>query len=318
MLQKILLLLTIIALLSCQNSQNPLHSPNSSAKEKNNAQTLSPPSKNASVVPQKQNTHLIPQKYPFPWLQNYETKNMLINRIAPPSNYKRLPAPSNSFAEWLRHLPLKEGRPPVYLFNGQQKGNQQAQFAVLDMDVGKQDLQQCADATMRLRAEYLLATNQLDKIHFNFTNGDKCDYQEWKSGIRPVINGNKVQWLPKAKPDASYANFKKYMTKVFQFAGTHSLSKELKPVASLEEVTVGDVFIKGGFPGHAVMVMDVVVHKETGKKAFLLAQSYMPAQEMHILKNPNIGGNSPWYSVDFKGKLETPEWAFERNQLKRF
>ncbi len=318
MLQKILLLLTIIALLSCQNSQNPTHSPNSSSKVENKAQTISKQSENDLAIHKIPDSNLTSQKYQFPWLQNYKAKNMLINRISPPSNYKRLPAPSNSFAEWLRHLPLKEGHPPVYLFNGQRKGNQEAQYAVLDMDVGKQDLQQCADATMRLRAEYLLATNQLDKIHFNFTNGDKCDYQEWKSGIRPVINGNKVKWLQKAKPNTSYANFKKYMTKVFQFAGTHSLSKELKPVANLEDIQAGDVFIKGGFPGHAVMVMDIAVHKETGKKAFLLAQSYMPAQEMHILKNPNIGGNSPWYSVDFEGSLVTPEWTFERGQLKRF
>ncbi|MEZ4885058.1 MAG: DUF4846 domain-containing protein [Chitinophagales bacterium] len=342
MFRKILLLVGI-GLLGCQNNQNQALSPtipstkpstkkevfNSTAKVEKKApatpaiktketQADTTDGKNLVATTTATPATSMPQKYQFPWLQNYETINMLANRIATPPDYERLPAPNHSFAEWLRNIPLKEGNPPVYLFNGQKKGNQQAQFAVINMDVGKEDLQQCADAVMRLRAEYLLATNQLEKIHFNFTNGDKCDYPAWKKGVRPVINGNKVSWLQKAQPDASYANFKKYMTKVFQFAGTHSLSKEMKPVRQLADIEAGDVFIYGGFPGHAVMVMDVAVHRETGEKVFLLAQSYMPAQEMHILKNPNVGENTPWYPADFEGKLFTPEWTFEQEQLKRF
>lgn len=322
-----ILLLAIIGLLGCQNSQNQTFSSTTPQNKKElsavkkadveeGVKAVNEENISASVLPAT--TDLIPQKYRFPWLQNYEMANMLVNRIAPPAGYKRLSAPADSFAEWLRHLPLKEGTPPVYLFNGQKKGNQKAQFAVINMDVGKQDLQQCADAVMRLRAEYLLATEQHSAIHFNFTNGDKCDYQEWKKGVRPVINGNKVNWLQKASPDASYANFKKYMTKVFQFAGTSSLSKELKYVQNVGDIEAGDVFIRGGFPGHAVMVMDIAVHPQTGKKVFMLAQSYMPAQEMHILKNPNVREETAWYSVDFEGQLNTPEWTFEKEQLMRF
>lgn len=329
MSQKILLLLVISLLMSCQNSQNQTFSSTTpqNIEEKTDAENASPAikevatsetAKNLVAAKPSKTPDLTPQKYRFPWLQSYETANMLVNRIAPPKGYERIEAPANSFAEWLQHLPLKKGQPPVYLFNGAKKGNQQAQFAVIDMDVGKQDLQQCADAVMRLRAEYLLATDQHSQIHFNFTNGDKCDYQEWKSGIRPVINGNKVSWLQKAQPDASYANFKRYMTKIFQFAGTSSLSKELKPVHSLSDIQAGDVFIRGGFPGHAVMVMDIAIHRDTGEKIFMLAQSYMPAQEMHILRNPNVGENTPWYSIDFEGSLATPEWIFEKEQLMRF
>ena len=321
MFQKILLL-AVVCLFSCQNNQNEPLSPHvSTAKSDTKAVEegkVSIEEKKSLTATTKKPSDLLPKKHQFPWLQSYSAANMLANRIAPPMGYERTPAPPNSFAEWLRNLPLKEGNPLVYLFNGEKKGYQKAQFAVIDMDVGKADLQQCADAVMRLRAEYLLATKQLEKIHFNFTNGDKCDYQEWKNGVRPVIKGNKVSWLQKAKPDASYSNFKKYMTKVFQFAGTHSLSKELKPVDNLADIEAGDVFIRGGFPGHAVMVMDIAVHRETGKKVFMLAQSYMPAQEMHILKNPSVSENTPWYSVDFEGQLDTPEWIFEQNQLKRF
>lgn len=49
----------------------------------------------------------------------------------------------------------------------------------------------------------------------------------------------------------------------------------------------------------------------------MLAQSYMPAQDIHILKNPSRG-EIPWYDVDFGSKLVTPEWVFDRGALRRF
>ena len=76
------------------------------------------------------------------------------------------------------------------------------------------------------------------------------------------------------------------------YAGTASLSKELRtvPYTSLQ---AGDVFIKGGSPGHVVIVVDVAIHPKTKKKVFLLAQSYMPAQQKHILGIPANRNLSP-------------------------
>ena len=76
--------------------------------------------------------------------------------------------------------------------------------------------------------------------------------------------------------------FRRYLDMVFNYAGTLSLSKELiaLPYKNLQP---GDVLIQGGSPGHAVVVMDVAVNRD-GKKLYLLAQSYMPAQEIHVLK----------------------------------
>jgi hypothetical protein len=78
----------------------------------------------------------------------------------------------------------------------------------------------------------------------------------------------------------------------------------------------GDVFVKGGFPGHAVLVLDAAENAK-GERLFLLGQSYMPAQEFHVLKTP-ISLRSPWYEADGKGKLVTPEWIFEWEHLRRF
>lgn len=258
----------------------------------------------------------------YTWLsaQSYTAQNNLQNRIPPPKGYARAAVSKGSFAEWLRNFPLKEGKPLVKLYDGRLKGNQNAHYAVLDIDVGNADLQQCADAVMRLRAEYLYAAQRYEAIHFNYTNGFKAAYSQWRQGKRPQIKGNNTTWVAKAQASNSYASFKQYLTNVFNYAGTYSLSKELHSVGSVDAIKAGDVFIKGGFPGHAVIVMDVAVNAQTGKKAFLLAQSYMPAQEIHLLINPKQQetGESPWYYSDFGAILQTPEWSFEQGSLARF
>ncbi len=254
----------------------------------------------------------------YEWKKEYSLKNKLVNRIAVPKTYKRQELQKNSFADWLRNIPLKSGNPEVMLYNGKKKRNQTAQFAVIDIDVGKKDLQQCADAVMRLRAEYLFSSNQKEKIAFNFTSGDKCSYSNWQKGIRPIFSGNKVLFSKTNQVDATYKNFKKYLQIIFSYCGTYSLEKELHKVSDINDIQAGDVFITGGFPGHAIIVMDVAIHKKTKEKIFLLAQSYMPAQDMHILKNYNNENISPWYSIDFQETLFTPEWNFSKSNLKRF
>jgi hypothetical protein len=91
----------------------------------------------------------------------------------------------------------------------------------------------------------------------------------------------------------------------------------LKPITDVKNIEIGDIFIKGGSPGHAVIVVDLALNS-AGEKRFLLAQSYMPAQDIHVLKNPKNAQLSPWFSTDFGDVLETPEWDFKKEQLKRF
>ena len=251
------------------------------------------------------------------WLGAYAQENCLINRIPSPENYTRFVADSGSFASWLQHIPLKVVQPEVYLYNGALKGNQSVHAAVINIDVGEKDLQQCADAVMRLRAEYLLATGKEADISFNFTSGHACRYQEWTKGYRPKIAGNNVTFVQSEREDYSYTNFTKYMEMIFNYCGTFSLSKEMK-TKEISEIQIGDVFIQGGFPGHAVIVMDLATHEATGETIFLLAQSYMPAQDMHILKNFNNDALSPWFSANFVAQLNTPEWTFQKSDLKQF
>jgi hypothetical protein len=253
-----------------------------------------------------------------PWMTEYDQAQTLARRIHPPQDYQRIRARAGTFGAWLRNLPLKKGHPPVFLYNGEKKANQRAQYAVIDIDVGTKDLQQCADAVIRLRAEYLRAAGNERDIHFNFTSGHEARWTRWAIGFRPVVEGSDVTWEKRAPEDYSYSNFRKYLETVFIYAGSYSLKKELKPVHDLRAMRPGDAFIEGGFPGHAVIVLDMAEDESAGTRIFLLAQSYMPAQDVHILRNPTDEGLSPWYSLDFGDTLRTPEWTFTKKDLCRF
>ena len=76
-----------------------------------------------------------------------------IEKIAPPKGYVRTSSDKQTFTTYLRQLPLFPKGTKVKLYNGQEKRNQAPTFAVVDMEIGKRDLQQCADAVIRLRAE---------------------------------------------------------------------------------------------------------------------------------------------------------------------
>ncbi|KRF06546.1 hypothetical protein ASG89_19005 [Paenibacillus sp. Soil766] len=240
----------------------------------------------------------------------------VMDRIAVPKGYERVPVEEGSYGDYLRNLPLKPHGSKVHLFNGELKAKEVYE-AVLNVDVGERDLQQCADAVMRLRAEYLYGSGKLDKIHFNFTNGFKADYATWRKGNRIEVSGNKVSWSKRGAASDSYEVFRSYLNMVFAYAGTLSLSKEMRQVP-LSEMQAGDVFLEGGTPGHAIIVLDMAQNPKTGEKLFLLAQGYTPAQDIHVLKNQDNREGNPWYSTAFEGKLNSPEWTFTKEQLYRF
>lgn len=252
------------------------------------------------------------------WAHATDSKAGVAERIAPPRGFERVFAEPGSFADWLRHLPLKPKGSAVLLHTGEPKGNQAVHAAVFDIDTGTRDLQQCADAVIRLRAEYLYSRGLFDAIGFRFTSGDATRYVQWRSGLRPEVTGSRVRWALKAEPDTSYASFRQYLDVVFTYAGTQSLSRELKIRDGVDAIQAGDVFVRGGSPGHAMIVVDMARNGETGQAVFLLAQSYMPAQDIHIVKNLNDRTLSPWYPTHFGETLRTPEWEFARTELRHF
>lgn len=234
----------------------------------------------------------------------------LLERTPPPPKSSRVS--TEGFGAWLRKLPTKPGRPPVHLHDGRKKGRQDVHALVLDLDVGTQDLQQCADAVIRLRAEYLWAAGRSDEVCFRFTSGHPAWWRDHAAGRRPRIQGQRVALEQVAASDKGRGNFRRYLDLVFTYAGTRSLARELRPVKETE-VRPGDVWLQAGSPGHAVLVVDVARSQE--RTYLLLAQSYMPAQEVHVLKAPDGG---VWFELRPDQGLRTPEWDFGPSDLYRF
>ncbi|MFD0861951.1 DUF4846 domain-containing protein [Sungkyunkwania multivorans] len=221
-------------------------------------------------------------------------------RFSTPDGFLRTTEAEDSFAHYLRRLPLKPHGSEVKYFDGSIKSNRNVYCGVIDMEIGSRDLQQCADAVMRLRGEYLYELKKYDQIHFNFVSDAKPRY-----------------YLDYAKENRSYKKFRKYMNYIFAYANTASLLNEMKGV-ELSDMEIGDVFIQKGRPfGHAVIVVDMAVDPLNGTKLYMLAQSYMPAQETQILVNRNNRDKSPWYELK-EGTIFTPEWTFEPSDLRRF
>jgi Domain of unknown function (4846) len=238
-----------------------------------------------------------------------------VGQLSPPAGFARAAAAPDTWAAWLRALPLKPAGSPVRLYNGALKPQQDKHEAVIDVDIGARDLQQCADAIIRLRAEWLWSNKRLSDIAFTYTGGGRVAYVRWAQGERPSADGR--VWKTAAGADPGYGAFRKYLEHVMIYAGTASLEKELTPVR-IDEIAIGDVFIKGGFPGHAILVVDLARHPKTGETRMLLAQSHMPAQDIHVLKNPASADGSPWYGTDFGERLVTPDWTFARSALRRW
>jgi hypothetical protein len=244
------------------------------------------------------------------------------SRFPAPAGFAREAAPDDSFASYLRRLPLKPDGAQVKLYDGRVKPDHGVYAAVADLPIGSRDLHQCADAIIRLRAEYLFAQGRFGAIRFRFTSGFLAEYSRWQRGERVRVQGNTVSWRRAAAPSSSPEQFWKYLETVFSYAGTASLARELD-WAGAGPPRSGDVFIQpgrgqGGRAGHAVIVVDEAVCRETGRRVFLLAQSYMPAQEIQVLRNPGDSDLSPWYDSAFGPELRTPEWTFAAGDLKRF
>lgn len=239
--------------------------------------------------------------------------NTIESRFKAPNGFSRK-APIELFGSYLRKLNLKPIGSEVTYYDGDKKSNNRVYSAVVDLSIGKKDLHQCADAVMRLRADYFYQEKEYDKIHFNLTNGFRVNYSKWMQGYRVKVVGNKTSWVKKYGESNTEKDYWNYLEFIFTYAGTLSLSKELKQI-ELSEARIGDVFIRGGSPGHAVIIVDKVVN-DAEKKMFLLAQSYMPAQEIQILLNPK--SDNSWYEFEDATTIETPEWDFTIDQLKRF
>ena len=245
-------------------------------------------------------------------------KSKIITRFTPPQGYFWMKEQSGSFGEYLVNFPLHPPGFPVRDYRMVPVKTQDRHMALLKIDVGDKDLQQCADAWMRLYSEYLWSQKRFDEIGFEFTSGQFFAWKDYKNGIRTKESNRKVSFYDTGIVDESYAAFRDYLNIIFLYAGTISLDREAVPVTQNSDIKTGDFIIKPGSPGHSVIIMGIA-RNNAGKRVYLLAESFMPAQDIHILKNTVYPELSPWYELDVDApRTITAKYTFSPTSIKRF
>jgi len=128
----------------------------------------------ASVLPTTESLAARPDSA-YGWLEPVPAQR-IANSFTPPASFVRSTEAAGSYGDWLRHLPLAAPGTPVRNHDGREKTNQASAAVVIAIDVGRRDLQQCADAVMRLRAEYLRAAGRAE---------GRDDYSAAATFVRP-------------------------------------------------------------------------------------------------------------------------------------
>lgn len=241
----------------------------------------------------------------------------IISRVKVPKGYSRETYTKGSFQDFIQNYRLKKFGSKVINYDGSAYFYQSGHFGVLDLSVPKNGLQQCADALIRLRAEYLWKQNRQSDIGFEFTSGHYCSWKKYAEGYRPKVKGSKVSFHKTASKDGSKKNFYKYLNLIYTYSGTLSLFNELPKITSSKNLQVGDMLVYPGTPGHIVMIVDKAKDNK-GNIRFILAQGNTPAQSVHLLKNPNDQEVNPWYTLTIGAYTEIPGYYFNQAKFIRF
>jgi hypothetical protein len=216
----------------------------------------------------------------YPFSLSPETEP-LATRIPAPKGYRRVQG-QDEFGEWLRHIPLKPAGTKVHTYNGEVTARSERFFmdvaGVVDMDVPYAS-QQCADAIMRLKAEFHFARGEYDKIQFPIGR-QSLKYKNYAG-----------------RNFGSRGRFMSYLKSVFARLGTASMKRDLTPIAKTD-LRIGDMNVqnKSGGIGHIFLIMDIA-KDDQGRLLYLLGQSSMPAMDFHIIQIPRY--DSPWVDMDW-------------------
>ena len=209
-------------------------------------------------------------------VQTVLAETRFVHDIAPPEGFDRAITQDRSFHQYLINLPLKPEN-VVKLWNGDKLAQgTYDQLAVLDVPLMfEEDLEQCADFSMRLWADYLKEIDELERLKLFDFNGNS----------RSFSNANK--------------SYRDYLWWHMKHSNSYSIKKGALRVRSIDLVKPGDMFVQNdsnGGIGHVSMVLDQATNA-FGTNVYLIGYSFMPAQEFHIERASQHHGLDGWFTA---------------------
>ncbi|MCL2433322.1 MAG: DUF4846 domain-containing protein [Clostridia bacterium] len=218
--------------------------------------------------------------------------NSIRSRFTLPEGFARVQTESE-FAAYLRALPLEPDGTVMHYFNGSYKTTLDYDAIIVTPNRPKK-LLNSAQAIYRLRLSYLYEKGLYDRITVNFYDGFTFSYNRWRAGEVLGISGVSVYWKGGGAADNSLENFEKYLDEVNNYCNLTTLSRMLSRTTP-GELKIGDVLLRGE-PPHALIVLDMAKNAASGEIIYLFGQGGTPAQPIYVVRNPEHGERSPWYS----------------------
>lgn len=238
----------------------------------------------------------------YPWKKSSPITETMLSHFPTPEGFTRVPVADNSFAQWLRRLPVLPGNSPVVDYREQirKSSSDSTIAAVIDYPVRGKKLEQCMDIIQRFYAEYLWSQNRANELTFFLPGSFPLKWDDWKNGYRPQYHGIKVSMIKSCRADSSRETFETYLWEIFYRSGTQTCYFAY-PKIDNQEVQIGDFVVKKGKRGHAVLIVDMAVDS-SGNKIALIGHGDTPACSFHLL---NFGEDNAWFPLN-KGEKYLP------------
>ncbi|MDD2716061.1 MAG: DUF4846 domain-containing protein [Candidatus Wallbacteria bacterium] len=254
---------------------------------------------------------------PYKWLPEYVPESAMILKIHTPQNYRRIRYQDDSYAEWLRHLPLKKEGSKVYLGYAM-KNIQLNHVAIIDIDQGKRELQKGIGFTYRLLAEYMYSLEMYQDLRYETEQGTQISFFWDLYGYKPTVIKNDYQWNWKRQSIKDYDRFQEFMWKYVKAGTYEGTFQKLERLKNFNDLRIGDLITRNGFDGCALLVIDMAVNPLDQTKVYLFAFNSVPNQDLQIMANLGDRELSPWYSFKkFNVKISTTEFVFQQSDAFR-
>jgi hypothetical protein len=215
-----------------------------------------------------------------PLCANCTTGETIQSRFPPSEGYARVSVPPESFAAWLRQLPLLPPNSDARDWRGHLAMTADEVAAVLDWRL-LGSAEQCADIAVRLVAEYALGNGERDQIAFRSLSGQAIKWKKWLQGDYAIVrDGSAVVYEEGSRRRDTSREFDAYLKFVMAYVNTASLVRDW-PEVEFAKIRIGDVLIQPSQSpnglGHLSVVIDACT-TASGEFLFLFTDGFTPAR----------------------------------------